>query len=333
MQEGTLALMQLAKTVAALERLATAGVPYISLLTDPTTGGVFASFAALGDINLAEPKALIGFAGARVAAGTIAEELPEGFQRAEFLFDTASSTWSCRGPSCAASWPTLLRYLRSASSDAAFEPPSDATAPTARASGRCRSCVARRADAAGAASRPRRSETATASRAAPPRRRCRRPRPRGSRPWLTGLRGREGRDGRTAAPCRTRRARRVWAGPAGPQPRDPILELIALIADEVIELHGDRLFGDDAGDRGGFAASMAAGSVFVGHQKGAETDENIRRNFGMPHPEGYRKAMRLFQLAERLRLPIVTFVDTPGALPVPLRRSAAWPRRSPARSG
>ncbi|MEO7118796.1 MAG: acetyl-CoA carboxylase, carboxyltransferase subunit beta [Candidatus Limnocylindrales bacterium] len=85
MQEGTLALMQLAKTCAALGRLADHGVPYISILTDPTTGGVFASFAALGDINLAEPGALIGFAGARVSAGTIAETLPEGFQSSEFL--------------------------------------------------------------------------------------------------------------------------------------------------------------------------------------------------------------------------------------------------------
>jgi acetyl-CoA carboxylase carboxyl transferase subunit beta len=86
MQEGTLALMQLAKTIAALERLRAAGVPYVSLLSDPTTGGVFASFAVLGDINLAEPNALIGFAGARVSAGTISQELPAGFQRSEFLF-------------------------------------------------------------------------------------------------------------------------------------------------------------------------------------------------------------------------------------------------------
>lgn len=85
MQEGTLALMQLAKTCAALGRLSDAGIPYLSVMTDPTTGGVFASFAALGDVNLAEPGALIGFAGARVSAGTIAETLPDGFQRAEFL--------------------------------------------------------------------------------------------------------------------------------------------------------------------------------------------------------------------------------------------------------
>jgi acetyl-CoA carboxylase carboxyl transferase subunit beta len=86
MQEGTLALMQLAKTMAALERLRQGGVPFISILSDPTTGGVFASFAAVGDVNLAEPNALIGFAGSRVSAGTIAQELPPGFQRAEFLF-------------------------------------------------------------------------------------------------------------------------------------------------------------------------------------------------------------------------------------------------------
>ncbi|MEO8207735.1 MAG: acetyl-CoA carboxylase, carboxyltransferase subunit beta [Chloroflexota bacterium] len=87
MQEGTLALMQLAKTCGALERLRAADVPYISIMSDPTTGGVFASYAVLGDINMAEPNALIGFAGARVSAGTIAQELPVGFQRSEFLFD------------------------------------------------------------------------------------------------------------------------------------------------------------------------------------------------------------------------------------------------------
>ena len=86
MQEGTLSLMQLAKTVAAIERLCVAGVPFVSILSDPTTGGVFASFAVLGDVNVAEPNALIGFAGARVSAGTIAQELPPGFQRSEFLY-------------------------------------------------------------------------------------------------------------------------------------------------------------------------------------------------------------------------------------------------------
>jgi len=87
MQEGTIALMQLAKTVAAIARLDEAAIPFISVLTDPTTGGVLASFASLGDIVLAEPGALIGFSGARVTSETIGEKLPKGFQRSEFLLE------------------------------------------------------------------------------------------------------------------------------------------------------------------------------------------------------------------------------------------------------
>jgi acetyl-CoA carboxylase carboxyl transferase subunit beta len=87
MQEGILSLMQMAKISAALARLAEAGLPYISVLTDPTTGGVTASYAMLGDLNIAEPKALIGFAGPRVIEQTIRQTLPEGFQTAEFLVE------------------------------------------------------------------------------------------------------------------------------------------------------------------------------------------------------------------------------------------------------
>ncbi len=87
MQEGTLSLMQMAKISAALAQLHAARLPYISILTDPTTGGVTASFAMLGDINIGEPKALIGFAGPRVIEQTIRQKLPEGFQRSEFLLD------------------------------------------------------------------------------------------------------------------------------------------------------------------------------------------------------------------------------------------------------
>ncbi|GFE61687.1 acetyl-CoA carboxylase, carboxyltransferase subunit beta [Geobacter sp. AOG2] len=87
MQESILSLMQMAKTSAALAKLKQAGIPFISLLTDPTTGGVTASFAMLGDLNIAEPKALIGFAGPRVIEQTIRQKLPEGFQRAEYLLD------------------------------------------------------------------------------------------------------------------------------------------------------------------------------------------------------------------------------------------------------
>src|SRR4029079_10348131 len=87
MQEGILSLMQMAKMVAALERLRAAKLPFISVLRDPTTGGVAASSALLGDVNVAEPGALIGFAGPRVIASTIGEKLPEGFQRSEFLLE------------------------------------------------------------------------------------------------------------------------------------------------------------------------------------------------------------------------------------------------------
>jgi acetyl-CoA carboxylase carboxyl transferase subunit beta len=87
MMEGALSLMQMAKISAALGRLDRAGLPYISILTDPTTGGVTASFAMLGDLNIAEPRALIGFAGPRVIEQTIRQKLPEGFQRSEFLLD------------------------------------------------------------------------------------------------------------------------------------------------------------------------------------------------------------------------------------------------------
>ena len=87
MQEALLSLMQMAKTSSALARMSAARLPYISVLTDPTTGGVSASLAMLGDVNIGEPKALIGFTGARIIQQTVRETLPEGFQRAEFLLD------------------------------------------------------------------------------------------------------------------------------------------------------------------------------------------------------------------------------------------------------
>jgi acetyl-CoA carboxylase carboxyl transferase subunit alpha len=114
---------------------------------------------------------------------------------------------------------------------------------------------------------------------------------------------------RTAVWQRVQQARNVK--------RPHTLELVRAIATDVIELHGDRLFRDDPAIAGGFCRIDGRRAVFVGHQKGAETDENIRRNFGMPHPEGYRKAIRLYKLAERLQLPVVTFIDTPGAFPGP----------------
>ena len=97
--------------------------------------------------------------------------------------------------------------------------------------------------------------------------------------------------------------------------RPHTLELLKVIADEFIELHGDRLFGDDSAIVAGVAHISGRRVVVIGFQKGADTEENIRRNFGLPHPEGYRKAMRVMDLAERYAMPVLTFVDVQGAFP------------------
>ena len=126
------------------------------------------------------------------------------------------------------------------------------------------------------------------------------------------------RDGRTtdeATDPKSAMWRRVQL--ARNQGRPRTLEFLGEIADEVIELHGDRSFGDDPAIVSGFARIAGHRIAFIGQQKGADTEENIRRNFGMPHPEGYRKSMRVMELAERFSLPIVTFVDVPGAHPGP----------------
>ena len=111
MQESILSLMQMAKTSAALAKLKSAGIPFISILTDPTTGGVTASFAMLGDINISEPKALIGFAGPRVIEQTIRQKLPEGFQRAEYLLDHGMVDLICPRTEMRGKLASILKML------------------------------------------------------------------------------------------------------------------------------------------------------------------------------------------------------------------------------
>jgi acetyl-CoA carboxylase carboxyl transferase alpha subunit len=123
----------------------------------------------------------------------------------------------------------------------------------------------------------------------------------------------DGKDARPPADPKEAMWRRVQLARNLGRPRT--LDLLAEMADEVIELHGDRVFGDDPALVGGLARIAGRRMVVIGHQKGSDTDENIRRTFGMPHPEGYRKAVRLMELAERLGLPVVTLIDTPGAHP------------------
>ena len=279
MQEGTLALMQLAKTLAALERLHAARVPFISILTDPTTGGVFASYAAVGDVNIAEPNALIGFAGARVSAGTIAQELPPGFQRAEFLFSHGFVDRVVQRTELRAELIRLLGHLRPADL-APVQPDLDVLPglPAFRPLTFLAE-LADRATEAGTNGEAPDSETA------------------------------EEADRVAAVWARVQLARNVR--------RPRTLEFVTAMTEDWVELHGDRLFGDDAAMVAGLARLDGRTVAIVGQQKGGDTDENILRNFGMPHPEGYRKAMRVMELAERFALPIVTFVDVPGAHPGP----------------
>ncbi len=301
MQEGTLALMQLAKTMAALERLAASGVPYLAVLSDPTTGGVFASFAAVGDVNIAEPDALIGFAGARVTAGTIAAELPPGFQRSEFL---ASHGFVDRVVARAELRDELARLLRllpasgtgaivDGSPDVAAFRPLSFLSTIADRVGELASDVAAPATngetpANGAADTPGDARTGTV---------------------LSPL------DPDAADAVRDEVWARVQAARSLRRPRT--LEFLAAMAEEWVELHGDRLFGDDGAMVAALARIDGRRVVVIGQQKGADTEENIRCNFGMPHPEGYRKAMRAMLLAERFGLPVLTFVDVPGAHPGP----------------
>ena len=118
MQEGLLSLLQMAKTNAALTRLAKATLPFISVLTDPTMGGVSASFAFVGDVVIAEPKALIGFAGPRVIENTVREKLPEGFQRSEFLLGTGALDMICDRRQLRPNIARLLAMLQRQSADA-----------------------------------------------------------------------------------------------------------------------------------------------------------------------------------------------------------------------
>ncbi len=299
MQEGTLALMQLAKTLAALERLRAGGVPFFSVLSDPTTGGVFASFAAVGDVNIAEPDALIGFAGARVTAGTIAAELPPGFQRAEFLFSHGFVDRVVPRPELHDELASLLRLLPSRGAFDEPEPEEDVPAF------RPFSFLTTIADRVG--------ELANGDGATDEDDQTAVPTPPVTVPAVDP-------DGAVAiAPLNDKARDDVWARVqlARSLHRPRTLEFLDAMADEFVELHGDRLFGDDAAIVAGLARIGGRRVVVIGQQKGADTDENIRRNFGMPHPEGYRKAMRVMELAERAGLPVVTFVDVPGAHPGP----------------
>jgi acetyl-CoA carboxylase carboxyl transferase subunit beta len=250
-------------------------------------------------VNVAEPDALIGFAGARVTAGTIAAELPPGFQRSEFLFSHGFVDRVVARAELHDELASLLRLLPARGTVEELEPIEEVPAF------RPFSFLTTLADRVGelANGDTPGDEDAESSTPSPP----------ATVPAVD-------QDGAVALAAPDAAAKDdVWARVqlARSLRRPRTLEFMDAMAEEFVELHGDRLFGDDAAVVAGLARIDGRRVAVIGQQKGADTDENIRRNFGMPHPEGYRKAMRVMELAERAGLPIVTFVDVPGAHPGP----------------
>ena len=255
MQEGIISLMQMAKTSAALKRHSDAGLLYVPVLTDPTTGGVTASFAMLGDIILAEPGALIGFAGPRVIEQTIGEKLPDGFQRAEFQLKHGFVDAIVERDELKDTLGKILRLHRPVEGYANFDPAHDDDRYEPTELMRERNTFSRPLE-----------------------------------PWDKVMAARQ-------------------------MKRLASVDYMGQIFDEFMELHGDRYFRDDPAIVGGIAYLDGQPVTVIGVHKGKDLKDCKERNFGMPSPEGYRKAIRLMKQAEKFNRPIITFVNTSGAYP------------------
>ena len=251
MQEGIISLMQMAKTSAALKRHSDAGLLYIPVLTDPTTGGVTASFAMLGDIILAEPGALIGFAGPRVIEQTIGQKLPEGFQRAEFLLEHGFVDRIVTRDEMKEVLGQILKMhtVTDEKKECTITFENENKSSDLRDKTEVRKSVSA---------------------------------------WERVLKSRE------------------KERPVG---KDYIDRLFT----DFVELHGDRYYKDDPAVAGGIAYFHGKAVTVIAQCKGKTTKENLERNFAMPSPEGYRKALRLMKQAEKFHRPVICFVDTPGA--------------------
>lgn len=253
MQEGIHSLMQMSKTSAALKRHHDAGQLYISVLTDPTTGGVTASFAMLGDIILAEPNALIGFAGPRVIEQTIGQKLPEGFQRAEFLQEHGFVDKIVKRDEMRDTLSQIIRLHVNRE----MQKESAASTEEMKAEISQKETVGTQKDV---------EMTAW------------------DRVQISRKKGR----------------------PVG-------TDYIEALFTDFVELHGDRYYKDDKAIVGGIASFHGKPVTVIAQAKGKSTKENIERNYGMPSPDGYRKALRLMKQAEKFGRPVICFVDTPGA--------------------
>lgn len=258
MQEGVTSLMQMAKVSAAVRRHSEAGLLYICVLTDPTTGGVTASFAMEGDVILAEPGALVAFAGPRVIEQTARKKLPAGFQRSEFLLEHGFCDAIVPRADMAATLAELLALH-------AGKAPGEG-APHGFAGARERRSTAKRGGKAKAKDAPAVAKS----------------------PYdIVKL---------------TRSAERATAS-----------EIVEHGLDGFLELHGDRLYGDDAAVVAGIGWKDGRPLTVIAIERGTTTKERVRRNFGMAHPEGYRKALRLMRQAEKFGRPVLCLVDTSGA--------------------
>lgn len=280
MQEGCVSLMQMAKTSGALKRHHESGQLFVSVLTDPTTGGVTASFAMLGDVILAEPGALIGFAGPRVIQQTIGQKLPEGFQRAEFLLEHGFIDKIVSREEMKEVLGKILE-MHHGQEDKTRQF-LDRFGGNGMDDGRC---------AEEEACRWAKAEPNTSVEME--KHRC---------PEAKTESSRKGREKAWDHVLLSRKSDRLTA-----------LDYIETIFDDFIEFHGDRYYGDDGAIVGGIARFYGIPVTVIGQQKGKNTKDNIKRNFGMPLPEGYRKALRLMKQAEDFGRPVICFVDTPGA--------------------
>lgn len=252
MQEGMISLMQMAKISAAVKRHSREGQLYVCVLTDPTTGGVTASFAMQGDIILGEPDALIGFAGPRVIRQTIGEKLPDGFQKSEYLLEHG---FLDRIVERTEMRDTLIRILKYHSKKVKYEIfPEESLAVTAAFS----------------------------------RQKKRNKKIQILNSW-----------------------EKVQIARSSERPG--VMEYIDRIFSDYMEFHGDRHFRDDHAVTGGIASLDGQPVTVIGIRKGHTTKDNIKCNFGMPSPEGYRKALRLMKQAEKFGRAVITFIDTPGA--------------------
>lgn len=363
MQEGLMSLMQMAKTSCAVERHGKAGLLYISVLTDPTTGGVTASFAMQGDIILAEPRALIGFAGKRVIQDTIRQELPDGFQTAEFalehgLVDAVVPRDQLRA---------IIAHLLAIHAATAGEDDGQSAVP---ADSGANDADANAGDAnAGDANQDRTVFTydevcenlVSGKNTYNHTRHGRIPirdyedaRKSGTLNalWSAFSSGTKAITNRFAAYTHDHAVRDAEAGVslvsgasgqgAGAGSDDAAFKAeleetlsesaawdsvqlarnthrptsvyyIRRIFDGFIELHGDRMFADDGAIVAGLAWIGNQAVTVIAEEKGENLKERVRRNFGCPQPEGYRKSLRLMRQAQKFNRPIVCLVDTQGA--------------------